>query len=207
MSQLSRVINHFPNHYELTRKDLMVKNIKRYRRELEKDGNLLAEKDDFGSYKYLGRRLVLFKNVNLFLCKDFIPVTYMMPADYNLFADDFRRDPNHTWIMKPAARGEIFVCLTFFYRIFSAQGKGIFLINKMSQIKKWSRDGKSIPAGNRSHFFCFFSFDFKMFLAAPTRETYVISKYIDNPLLIGGKKFDLRLYVLVTSFKPLKCYL
>ena len=39
---------------------------------------------------------------------DFIPVTYMMPADYNLFADDFRRDPNHTWIMKPAARGSLF---------------------------------------------------------------------------------------------------
>jgi len=51
-----RVINHFPNHYELTRKDLMVKNIKRYRRELEKDGNMLAEKDDFGTYKYLGKK-------------------------------------------------------------------------------------------------------------------------------------------------------
>jgi hypothetical protein len=25
-----RLINHYPNHYELTRKDLMVKNIKRY---------------------------------------------------------------------------------------------------------------------------------------------------------------------------------
>jgi len=59
--RIFRIINHFPNHYELTRKDLMVKNIKRYRRELEKDGNMLAEKDDFGSYKYLGKLFVFFK--------------------------------------------------------------------------------------------------------------------------------------------------
>ena len=43
-----QVINHFPNHYELTRKDLMVKNIKRYRKDLEKEGNPLAEKDESG---------------------------------------------------------------------------------------------------------------------------------------------------------------
>jgi tubulin polyglutamylase TTLL1 len=29
----------------------------------------------------------------------------MMPADYNLFAEDFKKDPNSTWIMKPAAKG------------------------------------------------------------------------------------------------------
>jgi hypothetical protein len=33
----NQLINHFPNHIELTRKDLMVKNIKRYQRDLHKD--------------------------------------------------------------------------------------------------------------------------------------------------------------------------
>ena len=54
-----RLINHFPNHYELTRKDSMLKNLKRYRKELEKEGNLFAEKDDSGKYTYLGERLKL----------------------------------------------------------------------------------------------------------------------------------------------------
>ena len=32
-------VNHFRNHYELTRKDLMVKNIKRFRKDMEKENN------------------------------------------------------------------------------------------------------------------------------------------------------------------------
>ncbi|KAJ3049731.1 putative tubulin polyglutamylase ttll1, partial [Rhizoclosmatium hyalinum] len=32
----NQIINHFPNNLELTKKDLMVKNIKRYRKDLEK---------------------------------------------------------------------------------------------------------------------------------------------------------------------------
>uniref|UniRef100_A0A3Q2SVL9 Tubulin tyrosine ligase-like family, member 1 n=1 Tax=Fundulus heteroclitus TaxID=8078 RepID=A0A3Q2SVL9_FUNHE len=155
-----QLVNHFPNHYELTRKDLMIKNIKRYRKELEKEGSPLAEKDENGKYVYL----------------DFVPVTFMLPADYNLFVEEFRKNPSSTWIMKPCGK---------------AQGKGIFLINKLSQIKKWSRDSRT-----------------STFVAASSgKEAYVISLYIDNPLLIGGKKFDLRLYVLVTTYRPLKCYM
>ncbi|GMH42391.1 hypothetical protein BSKO_10310 [Bryopsis sp. KO-2023] len=143
-----QIINHFPNHYELTRKDLMVKNVKRYQKQCKKEGNDVPD-------------------------LDFIPTTYMLPQDYSLFVEEFRRSSNSTWIMKPACK---------------AQGRGIFLINKLAQVKKWANG----PGTGRER---------------REMENYVVSRYIDNPLLIGSKKFDLRLYVVVLSYRPLKAYL
>ncbi|CAL1301071.1 unnamed protein product [Larinioides sclopetarius] len=124
----NQIINHFPNHYELTRKDLMVRNIKRYRRELERENSPLSEKDENGKYVHL----------------DFIPVTFILPADYNMFVEEFRKNPSSTWIMKPCGKCKYYKLILL---IFLSQGVGIFLINKLSQLKRWSRDSTSYRLG------------------------------------------------------------
>lgn len=158
-----QVVNHFPNHYELTRKDLMARNIKRYRKDFGKLQNEVAADD-----RLQGDRLEE-------LPQDWVPTTFALPNDYALFVEEFRRDPSATWIAKPTGK---------------AQGRGIFLVSRLQQLKKWSNTQKA-------------SFS----QPVPFRDPYIISRYIDDPLLVGGKKFDLRLYVLVTTYRPLRVYL
>ncbi len=59
-----RMVCHFPNFYELTRKDCLVKNIKRYRKDLERDGSSLAERDELGRYVHLGIPYVSYESVS-----------------------------------------------------------------------------------------------------------------------------------------------
>jgi tubulin polyglutamylase TTLL1 len=146
-----QIINHFPNHYELTRKDLMYKNIKRFFRDPASAQTIVNSRGDLRLW-------------------DCVPITYSVPNDYSLFQEEFKRNPGSTWIVKPTNR---------------SQGKGIFLINKLTQMNRWLKEKQADEDAN----------------------PFIVSRYIDKPLLIGGKKFDLRLYVLVTSYRPLVAYL
>jgi tubulin polyglutamylase TTLL4 len=40
----------------------------------------------------------------------------------------------------------------------------------------------------------------------PLKKDVIISRFIKTPYLINSTKFDLRIYVLVTSFEPLRIY-
>lgn len=51
-------------------------------------------------------------------------------GDYALFAEEFKRKPNSTWIMKPTSR---------------SQGRGIFIFQKLSQISKWKSENRWKP--------------------------------------------------------------
>uniref|UniRef100_A0A8C5WBP4 Tubulin--tyrosine ligase-like protein 5 n=1 Tax=Leptobrachium leishanense TaxID=445787 RepID=A0A8C5WBP4_9ANUR len=93
------------------------------------------------------------KNFNI------VPESYVLIEDYQKFCQAFKKLPG-PWIVKPVA---------------SSQGRGIYLMDSLSQLK--------------------------------FEDNVIISRYISNPLLIEGYKFDFRLYVLVTSFDPLIIYL
>eukprot|EP01084_Bolivina_argentea_P164582 286134_1 len=146
-------VNHFRNHYELTRKDMMAKNIKKQKRVLLRNNKILELE------KY-----------------NFIPQTFTLPHEYAIFVEEFKKLPNTQWIMKPVGK---------------CQGRGIFLFTKLSHISNWKYNPNQYyyRPNNKGD-------------EQKQIESYVVQKYINNPYLIGNKKFDLRIYVLVTSYSP-----
>ena len=93
-----------------------------------------------------------------------IPDTYILPDEFADFYSQFHslrsKEQVNRWIIKPSN---------------SSQGKGIYLIDDISEV--------------------------------PIDESCIVSRYINNPMLINSLKFDLRIYVLVTSFDPWRIYI
>lgn len=74
-------VNHFRGWYELCRKDMLNKNLKKFKRNLEKQNN----KEESNQY-------------------DFLPSTYLLPSEYVIFYEEFKKyqsDSKSLWIMKP----------------------------------------------------------------------------------------------------------
>lgn len=112
---------------------------------------------------------------------DFHPDTYIMPSDYDHLLRALKtegKNPSSLWIMKPVA---------------SSCGRGISVINSTQAAAIAEKKQKSIHKA--------------MQLGRTLKADILIQRYLKDPLLIGDKKFDLRIYVLVTGVDPLRVYI
>eukprot|EP00959_Pyramimonas_sp_CCMP1952_P259219 5419412-Pyramimonas_sp.AAC.2 len=82
-------VNHFPNHVELTRKDLMAKNLKRAMKAVAKEGGAVDQPviNSPGDF-------------------EFTPVTFTLPAEGAMMLRVFK-EKGGLWIMKPVSGRQV----------------------------------------------------------------------------------------------------
>ena len=195
----TQYINHFRDHSEITRKDMLAKNLKRMRHDLKGHGQM----------QYVNQLM-------------FFPETYVLPVEFGMLKQRMLEvqksgEQGVVWIMKPCGK---------------SQGKGIFMITKLSELNAWwqtvsapvnvatimaeaspldSPAGQSPVMGYNNQLQPSLTTTGSTQTAQTTpivgSDQYVCQRYIGNPYLIGGRKFDMRIYVLVTSYKPLRVFI
>ncbi|KAF6203361.1 hypothetical protein GE061_003779 [Apolygus lucorum] len=167
--QESQRVPHFRNHYEISRKNYLFRNMIRYKKQLIRDKNIEETK----------------------YC-DCIPLTFEIPNEYAMFCDYIKNNPKKTYIVKPAC---------------GCKGRGIFLFRKLRELNEW----KSTKDWTRTTAMVELVDKHGEVIRVEEKdlppEQYVVQVYVDNPYLIAGRKFDLRFYVLVMSYMPLKVWI
>ncbi|XP_076987164.1 inactive polyglycylase TTLL10, partial [Tamandua tetradactyla] len=108
--------------------------------------------------------------------EDFFPETYRLDIKDEREAFFALFNETQMWICKPTA---------------SNQGKGIFLLRTREDIAALQAKAPGLE-------------DHPSYLRAPFRgpQARVVQRYIQNPLLLEGKKFDVRSYLLIACAAP-----
>nr|XP_031529340.1 LOW QUALITY PROTEIN: inactive polyglycylase TTLL10 [Vicugna pacos] len=108
--------------------------------------------------------------------EEFFPETYRLDIRDEREAFFTLFDETQMWICKPTA---------------SNQGKGIFLVRNREEVAALQAKTQSIEDAPTYH---------KMPSRVP--QARVVQRYIKNPLLLDGKKFDVRSYLLIACATP-----
>ena len=100
----------------------------------------------------------------------------------DIFMETYQLDKpeEYTAFKNTYTSGELWICKP----CGKNQGKGIFLVNDLKQLEAIKNDKKQTR-----------------YSTSPTTKR-IIQRYITNPLLINGYKFDVRAYMLIASTEP-----
>lgn len=104
---------------------------------------------------------------------DYVPLTYKLDVPADKEAYFSTAKKDELWICKPVSMN---------------QGKGIYLVRSPEMLKQRldaAEDGQQKKFGGNK------------------LTQRIIQKYIDNPLLVNRKKFDIRCYMTIASTKPI----
>ena len=111
----------------------------------------------------------------------FFPKTWIIPHQLSKLRSDISKEReanrNPIMIVKPSE---------------ASQGRGIFFINDVEKLKEvLNLDHMNKNSAQASKLL---------------NQPHVVQRYVPNPYLLDGLKFDLRLYVVVTSCQPLTIF-
>ena len=172
-------VNHFPRSRELTRKDLLKRNIQRLER------LCASSKSQVGAFSIM-------------------PQTFVLPHEYNKFVEAFFKEERAIALEQGSAKAALqhFQDLQHLpaQPLDQAQVQAALAAAQATCPNYWILKPVGMSRGR--------GISLISDVGCVKYDTATVcQQYLRKPLLLDGYKFDLRLYILVTSFQPLEAWI